>query len=668
MNPTAAPLPAPGTTDSQRSRLLDFYVAAVGIVGAAVVWRSALDIPAVPHLAEASIFVLLALVAGRFALKIPGINARFSVADVFFVTSGLLFGPAVATVTIAADSLLMCYGRGYAARRVVFNGAAPALAFWAGCLVFFALLGTGPLFEEHVAPDRIILPLAGLAAVYFLLNSSLTAVAVGLETGVSPVTVWRGLVVVGLNYVGAASAAFFVAAAVQSIGITALAGVVPLFVIFHFAMRSWTGRLEDAEHHIKTVDRLYQSTIEAFSTAIEAKDGVTSSHIHRVRHYAMALAKRMPGISQIELKAIEAAALLHDTGKLAVPERILNKPGKLTVAEFETMKLHVDVGTDILSAIDFPFPVVPIVRAHHERWDGKGYPNGLVGTAIPVGARILSVVDCYDALTSDRPYRPALTDEQALDIIKAGRGTMYDPDLVDLFEQTFRDIGPLRATASPDLQNAVRLISKAVAGPAAPAVQATPGNGLAAEPAVPPAGTDGPEALMTLINLTRIIGGRPTAADVAAMVWMHVRYLVPRASGAFFMLDGGTGNTLSARFAGGDASAVLQGLTVEMGDRLTGWVAEHRQPIVNSDAELDLGPEAAIAGLRFCLALPLDRMGVLSFYAPEPFGDDEARMLQMVAPHLAQMFVALEERQDPAQPRPKSRSRLRVVTRLRSSE
>ncbi len=361
------------------------------------------------------------------------------------------------------------------------------------------------------------------------------------------------------------------------------------------------------------------------------------------------------------LKAIEAAALLHDTGKLAVPERILNKPGKLTVTEFETMKLHVDVGADILSAIDFPFPVVPIVRAHHERWDGKGYPNGLAGTAIPIGARILSVVDCYDALTSDRPYRTALTDEQALDIIRAGRGTMYDPDLVDLFERTFRDIGPIRATASPDLQNAVRLISNAVAGPAlGPAMQATPGNGLAAEPTVTPVAADGPEALMTLINLTRIIGGRPTAADVAAMVWMHVRHLVPRASGAFFMLDG-TGNTLSARFAGGDASAVLQGLTVDIGDKLTGWVAEHRQPIVNSDAQLDLGPEAAIAGLRFCLALPLDRLGVLSFYAPEPFGDDEARMLQMVAPHLAQMFVALEERPEAAPARTRSRSPLRIV-------
>jgi putative nucleotidyltransferase with HDIG domain len=642
---------------SAREWALDLFVAVVALVGAVVVVHSTLELPTVAYPVPGALFAALALVAGRFALKIPGLNARFSVADTFFVTSGLLFGPAMATVTIAVDSLLMCYGRKYAARRFVFNGAAPALAFWAGCGVFFALLESGPLFDQHVSPERVVLPLVGLTAVYYLLNSALTAVAVGLEKGISPLAVWRGLAVVGLNYVGAASAAFFVAVAVQSLGLSALAGVVPLFVIFHFAMQSWTGRLEDAEQHVKKVDRLYLSTIEAFSTAIEAKDGVTSSHIHRVQHYAVALARRLGTIDEIELKAIEAAALLHDTGKLAVPERILNKPGKLTAAEFETMKLHVDVGADILSAIDFPFPVVPIVRAHHERWDGKGYPNGLKGTEIPIGARILSVVDCYDALTSDRPYRPAMTDQQALETIRAGRGTMYDPAIVDLFEQARHEIGPMQAPGfSPQLQKAVQLITKAVA----PAPAATPGNGLAHEPAPAAASGDRPEALMTLISLTRIIAGRPTVADVAAVVWQQVRQLAPRASGAFFMLDP-SGSSLSARFAGGDASTVLQGLTIDLGDRLTGWVADHGQPIVNSDAHLDLGPEAAIAGLRYCLAVPLERMGVLTLYSPEVFGDDEARMLQVMAPQLAQMFLTIEERLEPAPVRSGSRSQLRVV-------
>src|SRR5262249_3785938 len=133
------------------------------------------------------------------------------------------------------------------------------------------------------------------------------------------------------------------------------------------------------------------------------------------------------------LRAIEASALLHDMGKLAIPEHILNKPGKLTPAEFEKMKMHASIGADILSSIEFPYPVVPIVRHHHENWGGTGYPAGLSGTSIPIGARILSVVDCFDALTSDRPYRPALTTEAALDILVERRTKMYDPLVVDTF-------------------------------------------------------------------------------------------------------------------------------------------------------------------------------------------------------------------------------------------
>ena len=144
--------------------------------------------------------------------------------------------------------------------------------------------------------------------------------------------------------------------------------------------------------------------------------------------------------SEIEVRAIEAAALLHDIGKLAIPEHILNKPGKLTAPEFERMKTHARVGAEILSEIDFPYPVVPIVRHHHENWDGTGYPDGIAGDAIPIGARILSVVDCYDALTSDRPYRRALSGESAFAIIEARTGSMYDPAVV----AAFRDVCGLR--------------------------------------------------------------------------------------------------------------------------------------------------------------------------------------------------------------------------------
>ncbi len=652
------PPPVPARSDAARTATaLGPFVAVVGACGLAVVATSAWSLRHAPHAAEWTVFAALAMLAGRYAFKMPGIDARLSVSDVFFIASVVLFGAAPATVAIAIDSFVIARRRGWDRQRQLFNSASPALSLWCGAAAFFALSGTGPLYNASAPADRVVLPLAVFSAVYFALNSGLLATAVALVQRTSPLTIWRQhFAVVSLNYFASASAAFLVFLTVQYVSVLALVAVLPLFAVIHLAMRSWAGRLEDAQAHVATVDRLYLSTIEALSTAIEAKDGVTSHHIHRVQQYALGLARTLGPMDDLTFKAIQAAALLHDTGKLAVPERILNKPGKLTPAEFETMKLHVDVGADILSAIDFPYPVVPIVRAHHENWDGSGYPNGLAGTAIPIGARILSVVDCYDALTSDRPYRPAMTHAAAMEIIRVRRGTIYDPDIVDAFERVCLDITPT-AVRPPQLQKAVQQINRAV--------ESVPALPLAAVVTLPPAtAPDAPEPLLALVNLARIVNGPPCPADVASMMWTHVKHLTPGASCAFFLGDPLT-DSVAARFVAGEASSVLQGLTMGVGERLTGWVAENQQPIVNSDAGLDLGPIAAVAGLRYCLALPMvceaQLVGVLTLYAREQFADEQTRTLGMVTPHLARMFLALETRSEPVAAAPPARPALRVV-------
>jgi len=160
----------------------------------------------------------------------------------------------------------------------------------------------------------------------------------------------------------------------------------------------------DSALHVAQLNVLV-STVHTLSTAIDARDDVTPRHVRRVQHGTLALARELGVTDEDTLCGLEAAALLHDTGKIAVPEHILNKPGRLTASEFETMKRHAPIGAQILASIEFPYPVAPIVRHHHENWDGTGYPDGLKGEEIPLGARILSVVDCFDALTSDRPYR-----------------------------------------------------------------------------------------------------------------------------------------------------------------------------------------------------------------------------------------------------------------------
>ena len=153
---------------------------------------------------------------------------------------------------------------------------------------------------------------------------------------------------------------------------------------------------------------LHLATIEALALAIDAKDQTSQTHIRRVQLYATSVARAL-GMSENEVQGVKTAALLHDIGKLAVPEHILSKPGPLTPEEFQKIRAHPKVGADIVSSVPFPYPVAPLILSHHERWDGKGYPSGLKGDEIPLGARILSVVDYFDALMAERPYHKAMS-------------------------------------------------------------------------------------------------------------------------------------------------------------------------------------------------------------------------------------------------------------------
>ncbi|HYJ47937.1 MAG TPA: HD domain-containing phosphohydrolase, partial [Pyrinomonadaceae bacterium] len=203
----------------------------------------------------------------------------------------------------------------------------------------------------------------------------------------------------------------------------------PVLAALYFGHRQYRNSVQE---RISITEKAHRETIEALAVTINAKDAVTHEHVLRVQIYAAGVA-RLLGCSQAEIEALKAGALLHDVGKIAVPDYIINKPGKLTAAEFEKMKTHTIVGAQILGRVGFPYPVVPVVRHHHERWDGRGYPDGLSGEQIPMTARILSVVDCFDAVREDRQYRKAMTREEAIDFIMGGSGTMYDPRVVGTF-------------------------------------------------------------------------------------------------------------------------------------------------------------------------------------------------------------------------------------------
>jgi putative nucleotidyltransferase with HDIG domain len=611
------------------TRVLSRYVAAVTALGLFTIAQSLTTLVTMPKPAEWMLFSGLAIAFGRLSLRVPGVPVHASMADTFLLTSAVLFGPAPATVAMAADGFIMSWRRGHSADRMLFNAANPALSVWLGAQAFLALLGRSPLASDVVSLETLVGPLAIMAVVHFLVHTGITATATALERGGHPLEVWRNhFAMLAVSQAASASAALILTLLARQVGVLALAAAAPLVVIVYLGLHSRFGRLADAERHVKQVDRLYMSTIQALSSAIDAKDGVTSSHIRRVQTYSVALARALGVSVPDEVKAIEAAALLHDTGKLAVPEHILNKPGKLTAAEFEAMKLHVDVGADILSSIEFPYPVVPIVRAHHENWDGSGYPRGLKGEDIPVGARILSVVDCYDALTSDRPYRPAMTQEQATAIVVERRGSMYDPRVVDTFLELLPSLGKV-VEAEPNLGRAMHKLAAARDAAATTA------------PAAPPAAAQAPVLLApqtALESVSRLLAGPPRVADVAGLIALDLKAMSPSTEFVFYITSPGA-ERLVAEYATREHPGGTGYDAISLGERVSGWVAANRQQIINSDARLDLGTSATMTTLRYCVATPLvddgHTTGVLAAYSDTPLAAEVAHQLALIAPQLA---------------------------------
>ena len=619
-------------------RALTIYIRAVTALGSAVVVYSLVSLLRVPHPLEWSAFAVLSILTGSFFIRIATTEASISIADTFFISSALLFGPEAATVAIATDSCIFSWRKKHGWSRIVFNAVAPAVSLWVAGHAFFVLAGVPPLSVTGDAPIGPLLPaLMCLAAIYFILNSGFIAVAVGLNAGQSPLRIWQThFQWLSLSYFASASMAICLIMVVRQVGLGAVAIVLPILVVLHRTFHASFGRLEDATRHLKQMDRLYLSTIETLAMAIDAKDDVTHSHVRRVQTYAVGLARALAITDEPTIKAIEAAALLHDTGKLGVPEHILNKPGGLTPAEFEQMKRHVDIGADILSLVDFPFPVVPIVRCHHENWDGTGYPRGVASEDIPIGARILSVVDCFDALTSDRPYRRRLTDQAAIDILIERRGRMYDPRVVDTFIAIYRTIELPDADKTQE-HHAFEEISRSRQTRVAPPSTLQPST------VAPYAGDE----LLAFVSLARLASGSGSLGDLLALSTRLVRQLTPEASGAWYIISEDA-DRLVALEAFGPAADGLEGLTIRVGERLTGWVAANRQPIVNSDAALDVGDRATTFGvsLRSCLSVPLldggKLAGVLTLYAQDrdAFSEDLGRLMQMIAPHIAQAILA----------------------------
>jgi putative nucleotidyltransferase with HDIG domain len=611
------------------------YVAGVIFAGVAAIAYSVVDLFHHPVSYMWLVFLALTSFSSTFSIKIPNVSATISVSETFVFISALLFGPSPATLTIAADGLVISSWRKHRKpHQMIFNAAEPALSIFIASHLFFLLSGVQPGDSTPIDIGRNIVPLIVFTSSYFLLNSGMNALVVAVHAGTPLWSIWRqhfGWVL--LNYFGATSVAALLVHNSRNFNPYALAIVVPLMAISYLTFKTSMQRVEDANRHLQELNKLYLSTIETLAMAVDAKDQITHGHIRRVQALAVGLAKAIGVSDEDQLRAIEAAALLHDMGKLAIPEHILNKPGKLSSAEFETMKRHASIGADILSAIEFPYPVVPIVRHHHERWDGKGYPTGLAGADIPIGARILSVVDCFDALTSDRPYRRALSDGEALQMLVDGRGTAYDPLVVNTFSRVYKDISDTRETEVGPNRRTFQEIAEV----------SQPSSLMRADAAMAAMSAPDPQVLPIFESL-HSFSAQTVLADAAEEIARKLCAMTPAALCAFFVHDTQTGD-LALAHASGPESSRLRGWRMKLGEHLTGWVAANGRTICNSDPALDFSALAdpIQVELHSCLSVPLmagdTLVGVLSLYARDhqAFGDRHRRLVEQSSRPLAHL-------------------------------
>src|SRR5437588_2000881 len=381
------------------------------------------------------VYIVIAAVASGLKVSLPGVNGTMSV-NFLFVLLGIVELNLPETLLIGLTGIIhqsLWKSRKITPVHLTFNLGGNALAIGAAYSAY-------ELVNNRWFVNSLPLSLVVAASVYFLANTIPIAGVISL-TEHKPVTkIWKECYFWCFPYYLFGAALTGLAHLInQHAGWETSLLAFPAVYWIYRSYRLYLERLEHEKNHVEDMAALHLRTIEALALAIEAKDHTTHEHLKRVRVYAVEVAKQLK-VSEEELEALRAASLLHDIGKLAVPEHIISKPGKLTPEEFEKMKIHPIVGAEILQRVQFPYPVVPIVRAHHEKWDGSGYPFGLRGEEIPIGARVLSAVDYLDALASDRQYRRAVPLDEVMKRITEEAGKAFDPKVVDVLKRRYRTL------------------------------------------------------------------------------------------------------------------------------------------------------------------------------------------------------------------------------------
>jgi len=591
-------------------------------------------------------FFAITILTSGVKVRLPMVTVTLSVNFLFILVGIARFTLPEALAIAAAGTIVQCLWQARARPRaiqVAFSTCSICLAVMAAHAVF-----RGPLYSI-LGKDNFVL-LALTAAVYFIVNTVLVAGVVALTENKSIYKTWVATFFWAMQYhLAAAMVAWQILILEALNNKVGWQAPVVLLVLVGFVYRQYKIYLDNLEHdklHVEELAGLHLRTIEALALAIEAKDATTHDHLQRVRVYATEIGREL-NMSGEELDALQAAALLHDIGKLAVPEHIISKPGKLTPEEFEKMKIHPLVGAEILEEVKFPYPVVPIVRAHHEKWDGTGYPFGLAREEIPVGARILSAVDCLDALASHRQYRRALPLDEAMKIVIDESGKAFDPMIVDILKRRYVDLERMAVSAGSEKSVKLSMDVKIERGLAPATGFATSSEtkvpAMAGTPAADPMSSiaAATQEAQMLYELTQDLGISLSLQEALAFVGVRLKRLIPYETLVIYIRRD---EKLTPEYVCGENLRLFNSLEIPVGQGLSGWVVENNKAILNGNPSVEAGylnDPTKYSTLRSALAVPLDGvngvLGVLALYRAErdAFSRENLRILQAISSKVA---------------------------------
>lgn len=570
-------------------------------------------------------FLTCGVLCSNMKVYLPGVTGTLSVNYIFVLTAAtelsLPYTVAIGTVSGVAQLF-------WAARKkprlvqVAFTcasmGLTCAMTFQAYHAEFLSFHPAFRLFWASIT--------------YFLLNTGTVAGIITLTEGKNIAKVWRdNFFWTAPHYLVGGTVAGVLHLWDEAFGWQSSVLVLPTIYLIYHSYNLYLKRLAEEKRHVGAMADLHLRTIQSLALAIDARDGTTHAHLRRVQVYARELAREL-GLPETERRALDAAALLHDIGKLAVPEYIISKPGKLTPEEFEKMKIHPIVGAEILESVQFPDPVAPIVRAHHEKWDGSGYPYGLKGNEIPIGARIVSVVDCLDALASDRQYRRALSLEEALAKVVEESGTSFDPRVVSVLQRRyleFEEIARKQVAGGSVLSTNIKVQR---GGPAAGFESSAPA------PNMDPKGfiakiAAAREEFHTLLELTHELGSTLRVDETLSLLTTRLRKLIPFDGVAIYIEDG---KHLRTQYASGEDAALFLSLQIPVGEGISGWVTQNAKPMINGNPSVEpgyLNDQTKFSIHRSALSVPLIGLegviGALTLYhrASSAFTQDHLRVL-----------------------------------------